>query len=302
MAQKSSKILPVLFGRHSKSWFMHIYTKSWIWQISGHGILSHWRPVNYGVLWKWPDLPVTFSPLGFQTGILSSSPAVYITWSNYSDLTRPISPKWWFSKGNPLKISRKSWLVKYYNLARYYIASLKLTASFAPWREAESLRENNRIPTIHFQVFWLLVSGRVIIMWFSRLALCCCFFTYFSLVLNLWFSVFFCFWFGFKWFQIFSIFQKSKQLNDQHDQLFIELCCFEEQPSGNSFEYTYIYIYTSIFQRVLFGMVYRHPLSSIRHPWDDLGIYFIPLNPFFLEEKIRAETRAPSTTFAQTDF
>ena len=21
---------------------------------------------------------------------------------NYSDLTRPISPKWWFSKGNPL--------------------------------------------------------------------------------------------------------------------------------------------------------------------------------------------------------
>ena len=24
---------------------------------------------------------------------------IYI-WSNYSDLTRPISPKWWFSKGN----------------------------------------------------------------------------------------------------------------------------------------------------------------------------------------------------------
>ena len=39
-------------------------------------------------------------------------------WSNYSDLTRPISPKWWFSKGNPL-ISGKSRLVKYYNLARY---------------------------------------------------------------------------------------------------------------------------------------------------------------------------------------
>ena len=33
------------------------------------------------------------------------------------DLTRPISPKWWFSKGNPL-ISGKSRLVKYYNLAR----------------------------------------------------------------------------------------------------------------------------------------------------------------------------------------
>ncbi len=34
------------------------------------------------------------------------------------DLTRPISPKWWFSKGN-LLISGKSRLVKYYNLARW---------------------------------------------------------------------------------------------------------------------------------------------------------------------------------------
>ena len=40
-------------------------------------------------------------------------------WSNYSDLTRPIFPKWWFSKGNPL-ISGKSRLVKYYNLANLY--------------------------------------------------------------------------------------------------------------------------------------------------------------------------------------
>ena len=38
-----------------------------------------------------------------------------IVWSNYSDLTRPISPKWWFGK-NPI-ISGKSRLVKYYNLA-----------------------------------------------------------------------------------------------------------------------------------------------------------------------------------------
>ena len=38
---------------------------------------------------------------------------------NYSDLTRPISPKWWFSKGNGTPaISGKSRLVKYYNLAR----------------------------------------------------------------------------------------------------------------------------------------------------------------------------------------
>ena len=33
------------------------------------------------------------------------------------DLTRPIYPKWWFSKGN-LLVSGKSRLVKYYNLAR----------------------------------------------------------------------------------------------------------------------------------------------------------------------------------------
>ncbi len=42
-----------------------------------------------------------------------------LVWSNYSDLTRPHS-KWWFSKGNSL-ISRKSRLVKYYNLARLVI-------------------------------------------------------------------------------------------------------------------------------------------------------------------------------------
>ena len=41
--------------------------------------------------------------------------SVVFIWSNYSDLTRPISPKWWFSKGNPL-ISGKSRLVKYYSI------------------------------------------------------------------------------------------------------------------------------------------------------------------------------------------
>ena len=30
------------------------------------------------------------------------------------------NPKWWFSKGNPL-ISGKSRLVKYYNLARWFV-------------------------------------------------------------------------------------------------------------------------------------------------------------------------------------
>ena len=47
-------------------------------------------------------------------------------WSNYSDLTRPIFPKWWFSKGNPL-ISGKSRLVKYYNLARWIILYIGVT-------------------------------------------------------------------------------------------------------------------------------------------------------------------------------
>ena len=58
-----------------------------------------WGVCSSSVCW-WPTLE-------FEGGKI---------WSNYSDLTRP-HPKWWFSKGIPL-ISRKSRLVKYYNLAR----------------------------------------------------------------------------------------------------------------------------------------------------------------------------------------
>ena len=47
---------------------------------------------------------------------------IHFFWSNYSDLTRP-HPKWWFSKGNPL-ISGKPRLVKYYNLARFFVSRL----------------------------------------------------------------------------------------------------------------------------------------------------------------------------------
>ena len=50
-----------------------------------------------------------------------------LVWSNYSDLTRPISPKWWFTKGIPL-ISGKSRLVKYYlveHAAHFYFLSNK---------------------------------------------------------------------------------------------------------------------------------------------------------------------------------
>ena len=54
-----------------------------------------------------------------------------ISWSNYSDLTRP-HPKWWFSKGNPL-ISGKSRLVKYYNLASIiYLQDTHLQRKGAP--------------------------------------------------------------------------------------------------------------------------------------------------------------------------
>ena len=52
-------------------------------------------------------------------------PKKKMIWSNYSDLTRPISPKWWWivREMGPL-ISGKSRLVKYYNLARM----------MSPWR------------------------------------------------------------------------------------------------------------------------------------------------------------------------
>ena len=39
-------------------------------------------------------------------------------WSNYSDLTRVFTPKWWFRKGIPRLFQGFSMLVKYYNLAR----------------------------------------------------------------------------------------------------------------------------------------------------------------------------------------
>ena len=45
-------------------------------------------------------------------------------WSNYCDLTRP-HPKWWLSKGNPL-ISGKPRLVKYYNLARFFVEGMEV--------------------------------------------------------------------------------------------------------------------------------------------------------------------------------
>ena len=54
---------------------------------------------------------------------------LHLFWSNYSNLTRPIYPKWWFSKGNPL-ISGKSRLVKYYSI---------WPESVGPWWDLNSL-------------------------------------------------------------------------------------------------------------------------------------------------------------------
>ena len=47
--------------------------------------------------------------------------ARHIFWSNYSDLTRPGPPKGSVLERNPPKISGKPGLVKYYNLARYFL-------------------------------------------------------------------------------------------------------------------------------------------------------------------------------------
>ena len=54
---------------------------------------------------------------------------INLVWSNYNDLTRPISPKWWFSEGNPL-ISGKSGLVKYHNLPRFGTVFLRQVRYF----------------------------------------------------------------------------------------------------------------------------------------------------------------------------
>ena len=64
-----------------------------------------WAPIEFSIF------VVVFTVLKVEL-LLTRRPKI---WSNYNDLTRPISPKWWFSKGNPL-ISGKSRLVKYYNL------------------------------------------------------------------------------------------------------------------------------------------------------------------------------------------
>ena len=62
------------------------------------------------------------------------------------DLTRPISTKWWFSKGNPL-ISGKSRLVKYYNLAR------KMDSSC--FKQAEGI---GVVPSLMETVFYILTG------------------------------------------------------------------------------------------------------------------------------------------------
>ena len=80
--------------------------------------------------WPWKSVPgwvsesrwcLTADELGFFAMWVMSLWLILWFWSNYSDLTRP-HPKWWFSKGIPL-ISGKSRLVKYFNLARWFISA-----------------------------------------------------------------------------------------------------------------------------------------------------------------------------------
>ena len=92
-------------------------------------------------------------------------------WSNYTrSLTRPISLKWWFSKGNGTPvISVKSRLVKYYNLARMMMNLIDLIvfSYLVPSRKTKSspLLEDELSfwDTILSGVNSLLVSGRVTI-------------------------------------------------------------------------------------------------------------------------------------------
>ena len=57
-------------------------------------------------------------------------------WSNYSNLTRPISPKWWFSKGHPT-ISGFSRLVKYYSIWPVELMAVNYLFSFRVLTEDE---------------------------------------------------------------------------------------------------------------------------------------------------------------------
>ena len=95
---------------------------SWPKTDLGSSILAVWVKSTFFVFparklgaWKttpWKSLKLTIRQVfGFPPAKKSNR-----FWPNISDLTRP-HPKWWFSKEkNP--ISGKTWLVKYYNLAR----------------------------------------------------------------------------------------------------------------------------------------------------------------------------------------
>ena len=88
----------------------------------GDWLIDHWSWVLIHKERWWPTSSVICWWLLGGAVSTTMPPVVavlfrYISWSNYSDLTRP-HPKWWFRKGNPL-ISGKSGLVKYYNSTRY---------------------------------------------------------------------------------------------------------------------------------------------------------------------------------------
>ena len=56
---------------------------------------------------KIMENPIKMDDLGGNTHIFGSTPILYIyiyIWANYNDVSRG-HPKWWFSKGIPLKMA-----------------------------------------------------------------------------------------------------------------------------------------------------------------------------------------------------
>ena len=129
---------------------------------------------------QWPTCWILFGDNEYALPEINSSPLKIakgpkrkFIWSNYSDLTRPISPKrWWIVRQIPF-ISGKSILVNIiYNLARCFQSSGGCCLGFVfsvnflgilPWNASPFGRIFVAFPTIHFQVTTLNNSWSEII-------------------------------------------------------------------------------------------------------------------------------------------
>ena len=91
---------PVFVAR-ADSLFFALWQKSWRWQNDKH------LPLGWGIPTKlqwWLELWGFFPQIAWKKSGLGT------IWSNYSDLTRVFTPKWWFSKGkSPLFKGNPGW-------------------------------------------------------------------------------------------------------------------------------------------------------------------------------------------------